>query len=132
MFGQRLIHASPQMADDEGRARSDSKDLLLLGVELLVGEQTLVTELVEFLQLGDVRGFVGLGWRSRCGLLRRHRLLLLHGLLLLVAAHAPGNCGGGSCHDGGGGRCTYEVHVRSSASRSRSESRHLSFLRWWS
>ena len=33
------------MPDEEGRARSDSEKLLLFGVELLVGEQTVVAEL---------------------------------------------------------------------------------------
>src|SRR5262245_65712776 len=110
MFGQRLM--------------SNSEDLLLLRGELFVREHTLFAELFELLQLRDVGGFVGLGWRSRAGLLL-HGLLIPHGALLLSAAHAPGNGGSGSRDNCGRGRCTHEVHAWSSASR-----RHLSFLPW--
>jgi hypothetical protein len=42
------------MPDEARRARSDSENLLLLGVELFVGQQTLLSKLTELLQLRDV------------------------------------------------------------------------------
>src|SRR5262245_52746820 len=77
--------------------RSDSEDLLLLRLELLVGDDSLRLQLRQLLEL---RGVVGLSRLSGCScrLLLGHRLvvgrLVLRGVLLVLpVADRPGRPG---------------------------------------
>src|SRR4029079_1599469 len=85
----------------------DAEDLLLLGLELLLAEDPLVLQLRELLEL---RRVVGLGRRSRSGLLRGHlllrHLLLVGGLVLrsvllvLPVPHRARGAGDDRCRGG--------------------------------